>query len=85
MIEDNYQQPNEIADTDESVSHEMCNSRLFFDNLIWTIEEVSKFTSYKKGTIYNLVSSGSIPYRKRGRKLFFVPCEILSWIKGEQE
>ncbi len=54
-----------------------------FDNLIWTIDEVCKITAYKKGTIYNLVSNGSIPYRKRGRKLFFIPNEILSWIKGE--
>ena len=56
-----------------------------FDNLIWTIDEVCQFTAYKRGTIYNLVSNGSIPYRKRGKRLFFVPNEILSWVKGEQK
>lgn len=56
-----------------------------FDNLIWTIDEVCQFTTYKKGTIYNLVSDGSIPYRKRGKRLFFVPSEILSWVKGERK
>lgn len=56
-----------------------------FDNLIWTIDEVCQFTTYKRGTIYNLVSNGSIPYRKRGKRLFFVPSEILSWVKGEQK
>lgn len=54
-----------------------------FDNLIWGIDEVCKFTAYKKGTIYNLVSSGDIPYRKRGKRLFFIPIEIFKWIKGE--
>ena len=66
------------------VNHEMCVPNSLFDNLIWTIEEVCQFTAYKKGTIYNLVSNGSIPYRKCGKRLFFVPSEILSWIKGEQ-
>ena len=69
----------------QGVNHEMCDSESLFDKLIWTIEEVCSFTAYKKGTIYNLVSSGSIPYRKRGKRLFFVPSEILSWIKGEQK
>ena len=54
-----------------------------FDNLIWTIEDVCKCTTYKKGTIYNLVSSGAIPYRKRRGKLFFIPNEVINWLKGE--
>ena len=55
---------------------------LLFNKLIWGIDDVCNFTAYKKGTIYNLVSSGSIPYRKRGKKLFFKPTEILEWIEG---
>lgn len=54
-----------------------------FDNLIWGIDEVSRFTSYSKGTIYNLVSEGDIPYRKRRGRLWFVPSDILKWMKGE--
>lgn len=56
-----------------------------FKNLIWGIDEVSSFTSYAKGTIYNLVSRGEIPYRTRGRKkrLVFIPSEIIAWFKGE--
>lgn len=55
-----------------------------FDNLIWGIDEVCDFTSYAKGTIYNLVSQGEIPYRRgRKRKLVFIPSEILNWMKGE--
>lgn len=54
-----------------------------FNNLIWGIDEVSRFTSYAKGTIYNLVSEGDIPYRKRRGRLWFIPNEILKWMKGE--
>lgn len=34
-----------------------------FDNLIWGLDEVCEFTKYAKGTIYNLVSRGEIPYK----------------------
>jgi len=56
-----------------------------FNNLIWGIDEVCSFTTYAKGTIYNLVSRGEIPYRTRGRKkrLVFIPSEIIAWFKGE--
>lgn len=54
-----------------------------FNNLIWDIDEVSRFTKYSKGTIYNLVSCGDIPYRKRRGRLWFVPSEVLNWLKGE--
>jgi predicted DNA-binding transcriptional regulator AlpA len=58
------------------------NSSMLFNKLIWVIDDVCRATTYKKGTIYNLVSSGSIPYRKRRGKLFFIPSEILAWIQG---
>jgi len=58
-------------------------SELFFNKLIWGIDEVCSFTRYSKGTIYNLVSEGDIPYRKKRGRLWFVPNEILKWIKGE--
>ena len=54
-----------------------------FEKLIWNIDEVSRFTSYSKGTIYNLVSEGDIPYRKKRGKLWFIPNEVLKWMKGE--
>ncbi len=79
---------------DNSFSGNVCyssndlNSNLkesLFNNLIWGIDDVCKFTSYAKGTIYNFVSRGEIPYRTRGRKkrLVFIPDEIISWFKGE--
>ncbi len=61
------------------------NQAQLFDNLIWGIDEVCSFSKYAKGTIYNLVSKGEIPYRTRGRKkrLVFVPSEIVAWLKGD--
>lgn len=60
------------------------NSNLLFNKLIWVIDDVCRATTYKKGTIYNLVSSGTIPYRKRRGKLFFIPSEVLAWIRGSR-
>jgi excisionase family DNA binding protein len=55
----------------------------FFDNQIWGVDEVAQFTRYTKGTIYNLVYEGEIPFRKRRGKLWFIPNEIICWVKGE--
>lgn len=56
-----------------------------FEKIIWMIDDVCEVTTYKKGTIYNLVSRGEIPYRKRRGKLFFIPSEVISWVKNEKE
>lgn len=60
-------------------------NQFFFENLIWGIDDVCTFSKYAKGTIYNLVSKGEIPYRTRGRKmrLVFVPSEVIAWLKGD--
>jgi predicted DNA-binding transcriptional regulator AlpA len=47
---------------------------------IWTIQDVALFTGFAVGTIYNKTSRREIPHRKRGKKLFFIPDEILNWI-----
>ena len=57
------------------------NSKSFFNNyILWTVDEVAKVLSLSKGTIYNKVSSGAIPYYKKGKKLYFLQEEILNWI-----
>ena len=65
---------------------ESSKAQVIFDNLIWGVDEGCSFSGYAKGTIYNLVSRGDIPYRTRGRKkrLVFVPSEIIAWLKGEK-
>ncbi len=75
-----YIEENERYNCDESKKIQN-----IFENLIWGIDEVCVFTNYAKGTVYNLVSRGEIPYKTRGRKkkLVFVPSEIIAWFKGE--
>ncbi len=66
--------------------NEQSKAQGFFENLIWGVDEVCSVSGNAKGTIYNLVSRGEIPYRTRGRRkrLVFVPSEIIAWLKGEQ-
>jgi len=53
----------------------------FFENRICLIEDVSKYTGYSVGTLYNLTSKNLIPHRKKRGKLYFVPLEIQNWIE----
>lgn len=52
-----------------------------FENQIWKIKDVAKFTGYSVGTLYNLVSQNLVPYRKKRGRLFFIPLEIQNWIE----
>ena len=54
--------------------HELFNKR------IWTITETAQFLDLAVGTIYQLVSKGKIPFRKKNKRLYFIPQEILNWI-----
>jgi len=50
-----------------------------------TIDELAKFISMTKGSIYGLVHKNAIPYHKKG-KLYFLKSEIMDWIKeGKRE
>ncbi|MEQ3665678.1 MULTISPECIES: helix-turn-helix transcriptional regulator [unclassified Olleya] len=50
-----------------------------------TIDELAKFISMTKGSIYGLVHKNDIPYHKKG-KLYFLKSEIMDWIKsGKRE
>lgn len=59
----------------------------FFKKQIWRIDDVASVLGVSKGHIYNLVSQaktmrrGGIPHHKKGKLLFFIPDEILSWIQ----
>ena len=53
---------------------------LLFKKRIWQISDVVLFTGLSKGTVYNLVSQGRLPKRKRAGRLYFDPDEIHDWI-----
>ena len=52
-----------------------------FENKIWGLKDVSLYTGYSIGTLYNLTSKNLIPFRKKRGKLFFLPFEIQNWIE----
>jgi predicted DNA-binding transcriptional regulator AlpA len=81
-LKNNYKESIKRYDENKNEKLLESGSSMLFEKLIWVIDDVCRATTYKKGTIYNLVSSGSIPYRKRRGKLFFIPSEILAWIQG---
>lgn len=56
------------------------NSFSLFENRIWQVEDVAKFTGYSVGSLYNLTSKNLIPHRKKRGKLYFIPVEIQNWI-----
>lgn len=61
-------------------------SKSLFDKRIWLIDDVIEATGLKKQTIYNKVSKAEMPYRKRGKKLYFIPNEIIDWIhEGDEQ
>ncbi len=66
---------------------EVKNNKIFpsnssiFDKRIWIVEDVAKVLGLAIGTIYNLTSRREIPFKKRGKRLYFVPDEILNWIE----
>lgn len=80
VYKNNYNSVNLSYDHNPS---DIRTTEVFFDKLIWGIDEVARFTRYSKGTIYNLVSEGDIPYRKKRGRLWFIPSEVISWLKGE--
>ncbi|HAZ12511.1 MAG: hypothetical protein A2X86_19830 [Bdellovibrionales bacterium GWA2_49_15] len=51
-----------------------------FNIQIWRVEDVAQFLGCSKGHIYNLVNVDKIPTRKKGKFLYFIPSEIVSWV-----
>jgi predicted DNA-binding transcriptional regulator AlpA len=50
-----------------------------FEKRIWLVKDVSEYTGYAVGTVYNLTSADEIPFRKKRGKLYFIPLEIINW------
>lgn len=52
----------------------------FFDNKILRIEQVADTLGFSKDHVYRLVSQKKIPFRKKGKTLFFMSKEIFDWV-----
>lgn len=74
-----------ITELSEVVSYAVKPPKYSTDTDILTIDEAIEFLKghglpIRKGHIYNLVTNGRIPYRKRGRYLNFSKHELLAWL-----
>jgi excisionase family DNA binding protein len=58
------------------------NSLKLFDNKILRVEQVAAMLQFSKWHIYRLVNQNKIPFKKKGKTLFFMSDEILEWIEG---
>ena len=73
MVLDNCQdKKNEKTDSDQSVSHEMCDSGEFFENLIWmTTEDAAKYLRKTVNAIRIMVHRRVLRARKFRNRLYF--------------
>ncbi len=55
------------------------------DKDILNISEASKLTSIATKTIYNFTSLNTIPYFKKGRRLYFEREKLLAWLVSERD
>ncbi|MBI2522493.1 MAG: helix-turn-helix domain-containing protein [Bdellovibrio sp.] len=56
------------------------SARLFYNKKIWRVKDVARFLDCSVGHIYNLVSDEKIPKIKKGKFVYFIPDDILSWV-----
>lgn len=54
---------------------------LFFDKLVWSVEDVARELSVSARHIYRLISTDKIPYAKVGRTVRFSPVKIAEWLQ----
>lgn len=51
-----------------------------FDKKILRVQQVADLLGFKKDHIYRLVNQKKLPYRKKGKTLFFMEHEIVDWV-----
>ncbi len=83
MIENNCQdERSEKSGSKQSVSHEMCDSDLSFEHLVWlTTEEAARYLRKSANAIRILVSRRILRARKFRRRLYFRKDELNALIE----
>ena len=54
---------------------------LFFEKLVWSVEDVARELQVSERYVYKLVSNDKIPYSKIGRLVRFSPVRVYEWLK----
>lgn len=52
----------------------------FFENRILRVRQVAEMLDFSEDHIYRLVNQNKIPFRKKGKTLFFMSKEIFDWV-----
>lgn len=47
-----------------------------------SIDDAAQVVNLTKPTIYGLVHKNKIPYRKKGKRLYFLKSELIDWINS---
>jgi excisionase family DNA binding protein len=55
-------------------------NKLLFEKSILRIDEVAVILGQSKSHVYRLTSQKKIPFRKKGRTLYFMSQEIFDWV-----
>ena len=58
--------------------------RFDHDDHLWDVLRTAEFLSMSKHWVYRAVAAGTIPYRKIGAAIRFVPAEIKAWADGRR-
>ena len=51
-----------------------------FGLTLWQVTDLADFLGLAVKTVYNKVNKGEIPCYKRGKFLYFIPSEIITWL-----
>lgn len=54
---------------------------LFFDKLVWSVDDVARELSVSVRHVYRLISTDKIPYAKVGRTVRFSPVKVAEWLQ----
>lgn len=86
MVLDSCQkEKSEKTDSNQNVSHEMCNTDLFFEKLEWlNSKEAALFLRKSIGALRVMVHRGQIRARKFHRRLYFKKCELNELLETSQ-
>lgn len=63
-----------------ALKNDLKNPPKLFDNKILRLRDVAQMLGYSEAHVYRLVQQKKIPYRKKGKNLFFFEKELFDWL-----
>lgn len=66
----------------KEVNEELVKEKTQQPDKFLSIQEAAKFLSLSVPTMYTKVSTGKLPYMKRGKRLYFSESELIEYLKS---